>query len=169
MADALLQETRNNSGVPQGLVTGPLIFLLFVNDRPSVIHVVTLLFPMTSRRSHHTQKGPPTTIILCHWKSIQIANVIMDSSFSPSIQRREAASKARRMLFMIMQSCAEPSMSVFAVFFNTSRKDIETGSMLLLEPPLPPIYSKANLIRRGRNGLQRSRDFPSFISPPPIT
>ncbi len=52
--------------------------------------------------------------------SIQVANdvkdmgVLMDNSFSPSIHCKEAASKARRMLFMIRRAFAEPSVSAFA-------------------------------------------------------
>ncbi len=33
VANALSQETRIKSGVPQGSVIGPLLFLLFVNDQ----------------------------------------------------------------------------------------------------------------------------------------
>ncbi len=41
---ALSQETSIKSGVPPGLVIGPLLFLLFVNDLPNFITVITLLF-----------------------------------------------------------------------------------------------------------------------------
>ncbi len=44
VADVLSQETRIKGGAPQGSVIGPLLFLLFVNDLPSVINVTTLLF-----------------------------------------------------------------------------------------------------------------------------
>ncbi len=43
-ADALSQETRIRNGVPQVLVTGSFLFLQFVNDLPSVINELTLLF-----------------------------------------------------------------------------------------------------------------------------
>ncbi len=43
-ADALSQETRIKSGIPQGSVNEPLPFFLFVSDLPSIINVLTLLF-----------------------------------------------------------------------------------------------------------------------------
>ncbi len=56
--------------------------------------------------------------------SIQVANVVkdlgvlMNNSFSPSIHCKEAASKAKRMLFLIRRSFTQLSMSAFAVIYN---------------------------------------------------
>ncbi len=44
---------------------------------------------------------------------------MMGNSFSPSVHRKEAASKARRMLFMIMRLFVEPSMFAFAALYST--------------------------------------------------
>ncbi len=43
VADALSLETRIKGGVLLGSVIGPLLFLLFVTDLPTVISVATLL------------------------------------------------------------------------------------------------------------------------------
>ncbi len=43
----------------------------------------------------------------------------MDNPFSLSIHCKEAASKARRMLFMMRRSLADVSVSAFAAIFNT--------------------------------------------------
>ncbi len=55
MADAFSLETRINGGVLLGSVIGPLLFLLFVTDLPSVISVTTLIITddvkMVSSRS----------------------------------------------------------------------------------------------------------------------
>ncbi len=48
-----------HSGVPQGPVIGPLVFLLFVNDLPNVLEALTLLFAddvkMMTRRYEPSQ------------------------------------------------------------------------------------------------------------------
>ncbi len=141
---------------------GPLLFLVFVNDLPSVINVTTLLFvddvKVVSPRSQSGRlqgsphnvwnrsvnwdlpinptkcncfavgRAPPLQLSLATGSpgnSIQVANVVkdlgvlIDHSFSLSIHFKEAASKARRMLFMIRRSFAEPSVSAFAPFYNT--------------------------------------------------
>ncbi len=57
--------------------------------------------------------------------SIQVANVVkdlgvlIDLSFSPSVNCKEADSKARWMLFMIRRSFAELSASAYAPLYNT--------------------------------------------------
>ncbi len=57
--------------------------------------------------------------------SIQVANVdkglgvLMDNFLSPSVHCKEAAYKARRMLFMIKHSFAELCVPSFAPLYNT--------------------------------------------------
>ncbi len=57
--------------------------------------------------------------------SMQLANVVedlgvfIDNSFSPSIHCKEAAFKARWMLFVIRRLFAELSVSAFAPIYNT--------------------------------------------------
>ncbi len=127
-----------------GSVIGSLLFLLFVNDLPSVINVTKLRFAddvkvVSPRSQRDLLLGSLYNVwhLSVNWTlpinptkfnyiaiegvhplqlsldtgslgdSIQVANVVkdlgvlMDNSFPASIHCKEAASKARRMLFMI--------------------------------------------------------------------
>ncbi len=73
-------------------------------------------------------RAPPLQLSLATGSpgnSIQVANVgkvlggLIDHSFSPSIHCKEAASKARRMLFMIRQSFTETTVPAFSPLYKT--------------------------------------------------
>ncbi len=51
--------------------------------------------------------------------SIQVANVVIDHSVSPSIYCKKAASKARLMLFIVRRPLAELSVAAFAPIYST--------------------------------------------------
>ncbi len=57
VADVLSQGIRIKSGVHQGSLGWPILFLLFDNDLPSVINVLTLIMPTTSRWCHQAHKA----------------------------------------------------------------------------------------------------------------
>ncbi len=57
VADALSQGIQIKSGVHQGSLGWPILFLLFDNDLPSVISVLTLIKPATSRWCHQAHKA----------------------------------------------------------------------------------------------------------------
>ncbi len=127
---------------------GPLIFFWFVNNLPSVIYVLTLLFAddvkmvsplsqgdhlqssvnwgllINSTKCNYTSIGwaPPLELSFAagiRGDSILVPNVVLhlgvlvDSCLSSSTQCREAASKARRMLFMIRRWFVERPVSAF--------------------------------------------------------
>ncbi len=89
---------------------------------------------------------------------IQVANVVKDlgvlmtSWFSPSVQYREAASKVRRMLFMIRRSFAELSVSAFAPLYNALvRPHLE----LALQACSPNIVADADFLEQMQRLLSR--------------
>ncbi len=91
MADALSQETRIKSGAPQGPVIEPLLFLLFVNDLPSVINVTTLIFADDVKTvSPHSQGD------LLQDSFYNGLNWSVNCDLPITFHCREAASNARR-------------------------------------------------------------------------
>ncbi len=106
-------------------MVGPLQYLLFVNhlfiNVTFVVITPNATTPLLDGLLHFNyplSRGKPGN-------SIQLANVVedlgvpMDNSFSPSIHCKEAAFKARRMLFVIRRSFAELWVSTFAPIYNT--------------------------------------------------
>ncbi len=91
---------------------------------------VTLDVPFNPNKCNYIaiERAPPLQLSLATGSlsdSIQVANVVkdlgvlMDNSFLPSVHCKEAASKARRMLFMKRRSFSELPVSVFAPIYNT--------------------------------------------------
>ncbi len=86
-------------------------------------------FPINPTKCNYIAIGRahPLQLSLATWSpgnSIQVANVgkdlgvLKDHSLSPSLHWKEAASKARRMLFMIRRSLAELSVLPFGALYN---------------------------------------------------
>ncbi len=65
--------------------------------------------------------------------------VLMENSFSPSIECIEPASKARQVMFMVRWSFAELTVSAFAPLYNTL---VPPARQTLL--PTPIVWSKSS-------------------------
>ncbi len=102
----------------------------------------------TSRLIGISQSIPPNAITslldeLLHFNyPIQVASVVkdlgvlIDHSYSPSIHCKEAASKARRMLFIIKWPFAELSVSRFAPLYNAQARHHLEYAMQACSPNL---------------------------------